>query len=149
LEQTLIILKPDAVQRGLVGEILSRLERRGLKIVGMKMLQVSQDLASEHYAEHKGKGFYEGLISFITSSPVIVAVLEGKNAVAVTRTTMGKTNPADSPTGSIRGDLAIDTGRNLIHGSADLEAAGREIALWFTADEISSWSRDTDRWVQE
>ena len=149
MEQTLIILKPDAVQRGLVGEIITRLERRGLKLVGMKMMHVAEGLARSHYAEHEGKGFYPGLISYITSSPVIAAVLEGKNAVGVTRATMGKTNPADSPPGTIRGDLAVETGRNLIHGSADPEAAQREVALWFSPEELYSWPRDTDRWIQE
>jgi nucleoside-diphosphate kinase len=149
LERTLIILKPDAVQRGLAGEILNRLERRGLKIAGMKMMQVSPELAKEHYAEHLGKPFYNGLIEYITSSPVIVLVLEGKNAVAISRSTIGATNPANAAPGTIRADLAVETGRNLIHGSADPEAATREVGLWFKDDELTSWPRDTDRWIQE
>ena len=149
MERTLIILKPDAVQRGLTGEILNRLERRGLKIAGMKMMQVSPELAKEHYAEHVGKPFYNGLIDYITSSPVVVLVLEGKNAVAVSRSTIGATNPATAAPGTIRADLAVETGRNLIHGSADPAAAAREVGLWFTDDELTSWPRDTDRWIQE
>jgi nucleoside-diphosphate kinase len=149
LERTLIILKPDAVQRGLAGEILNRLERRGLKIVGMKMMQVRPELAQEHYAEHVGKPFYNGLIEYITSSPVVVLVLEGKNAVAVSRSTIGATNPANAAPGTIRADLAVETGRTLIHGSADPEAAAREVGLWFKDDELTSWPRDTDRWIQE
>jgi nucleoside-diphosphate kinase len=149
LERTLIILKPDAVQRGLAGEILNRLERRGLKIAGMKMMQVSPELAKEHYAEHVGKPFYNGLIEYITSSPVVVLVLEGKNAVAVSRSTIGATNPANAAPGTIRADLAVETGRNLIHGSADPEAAAREVSLWFKDDELTSWPRDTDRWILE
>jgi len=149
LEQTLIILKPDAVQRGLVGEILGRLERRGLKVVGMKMQPVSADLAQEHYAEHVGKPFYNGLIEYITSSPVVVLVLEGKGAVAVSRSTIGATNPATAAPGTIRADLAVETGRNLIHGSADPTAAVREVGLWFQPQELTSWPRDTDRWISE
>ncbi|HMA32989.1 MAG TPA: nucleoside-diphosphate kinase [Chloroflexia bacterium] len=149
MERTLIILKPDAVQRGLIGEILGRLERRGLKVVGLKMMPVSADLAREHYAEHLGKPFYPGLIDYITSSPVVVLVLEGKNAVAVGRSTIGATNPANAAPGTIRADLAVETGRNLIHGSADPEAAAREVALWFQDRELTAWPRETDRWIQE
>jgi len=132
-----------------MGEILSRLERRGLKVVGMKMLQVSTELAKEHYAEHEGKPFYPGLIEYITSSPVVAVVLEGKGAVVVSRSTIGATNPANAAPGTIRADLAVETGRNLIHGSADPDAAAREVGLWFAADELYSWSRETDRWIQE
>ncbi len=149
MEQTLIILKPDAVQRGLIGKILGRLERRGLKVVGMKMQQVPTALAKEHYAEHVGKPFYDGLISYITASPVVVLVLEGKGAVAVSRSTIGATNPANAAPGTIRADLAVETGRNLIHGSADPEAAAREVSLWFQPAELTSWPRDTDRWISE
>lgn len=149
MERTLIILKPDAVQRGLISEILGRLERRGLKLVGMKMMQVGAGLAKEHYAEHIGKPFYDGLIEYITSAPVVVLVLEGKNAVAVSRSTIGATNPANAAPGTIRADLAVETGRNLIHGSADPEAATREVELWFSPDEIYSWARETDRWISE
>ncbi|MGI8586098.1 MAG: nucleoside-diphosphate kinase [Chloroflexia bacterium] len=149
MERTLIILKPDAVQRGLIGEVLGRLERRGLKVVGMKMMSVPPALAKEHYAEHVGKPFYEGLIAYITSSPVVVLALEGKNAVSVSRSTIGATNPANAAPGTIRADLAVETGRNLIHGSADPEAAAREVALWFGEDELASWPREADRWIQE
>jgi nucleoside-diphosphate kinase len=149
LERTLIILKPDAVQRGLIGEILTRLERRGLKIVGMKLMQVEPALAEEHYAEHKGKPFYAGLIEYISAAPVVVLVLEGKGAIAVSRSTIGATNPANAAPGTIRADLAVETGRNLIHGSADPDAAAREVALWFEDHELLPWSRETDRWIQE
>ncbi len=149
MERTLIILKPDAVQRGLAGAILTRFEQRGLKIAGMKMLQVPEDLARKHYAEHEGKPFYPGLIDYITSSPVIAFVLEGKNATGVTRSTIGATNPANAAPGTIRGDFAVETGRNLVHGSADPEAATREVALWFAPDELYTWSRATDPWIQE
>jgi nucleoside-diphosphate kinase len=149
LERTLILLKPDAVQRGLMGEILGRLERRGLKVVGMKMLLVPRALAEEHYAEHVGKPFYAGLIDYITSAPVVALVLEGKGAVAVSRSTIGATNPANAAPGTIRADLAVETGRNLVHGSADPEAAAREVALWFQDNELTAWPRDTDRWIQE
>ena len=131
MERTLIILKPDAVQRGLAGEILNRLERRGLKIAGMKMMQVSPELAKEHYAEHVGKPFYNGLIEYITSSPVVVLVLEGKNAVAISRSTIGATNPANAAPGTIRGDLAIELTENLVHGSDGPESAAREIGIFF------------------
>jgi nucleoside-diphosphate kinase len=149
LERTLIILKPDAVQRGLVGEILGRLERRGLKIVGLKLQQVTTELAAEHYAEHVGKPFYAGLLEYITSSPVVVVAFEGKNAAAVSRSSIGATNPANAAPGTNRADLAIEMGRNLIHGSADSEAAAREVGLWFTPEELISWPRDTDRWLSE
>lgn len=149
MERTLILLKPDAVQRGLMGEILGRLERRGLKVVGMKMLQAPRALAEEHYAEHVGKPFYAGLLDYITSAPVVALVLEGKGAVATSRSTIGATNPANAAPGTIRADLAVETGRNLVHGSADPEAAAREVALWFQDDELTAWPRDTDRWIQE
>ena len=149
MERTLILLKPDAVQRGLMGEILGRLERRGLKVVGMKMLLVPRALAEEHYAEHVGKPFYAGLIDYITSAPVVALVLEGKGAVATSRSTIGATNPANAAPGTIRADLAVETGRNLVHGSADPEAAAREVALWFQDNELTAWPRDTDRWIQE
>jgi nucleoside-diphosphate kinase len=149
LERTLIILKPDAVQRGLIGEIIGRLERRGLKVVGMKMMQVSPELAKEHYAEHEGKPFYAGLIEYITASPVVAFVLEGKNAAAVSRSSIGATNPANAAPGTIRADLAVETGRNLVHGSSDPEAAAREVTLWFPDAELYAWPRVTDRWIQE
>ncbi len=149
MERTLVLVKPDGMQRGLAGEILSRLERRGLKIVGLKLLQVDEALARRHYAVHEGKPFFEGLVRYITSSPIIAAVFEGTNAVALVRNTMGATNPADAASGTIRGDLAVEIGRNLIHGSDSLENAEKEIALFFRPDEIVSWSRESDRWIFE
>jgi nucleoside-diphosphate kinase len=149
VERTLVILKPDAVQRGLTGEIIARLERRGLKIVGLDMRTIERDVAARHYGEHQGKPFYAGLIEHITSGPVVLLVLEGPNAVAVTRATMGKTNPVEAAPGTIRGDLGLMTGRNLIHGSDAPESAEREVALFFGGRDLASWERDTDRWVLE
>ena len=149
VERTLVILKPDAVQRGLTGEIIARLERRGLKIVGLDMRTIERDVAARHYGEHEGKPFYAGLIEYITSGPVVLMVLEGPNAVAVTRATMGKTNPVDAAPGTIRGDLGLMTGRNLIHGSDAPESAEREVALFFAGRDLASWERDADRWVLE
>ena len=149
MERTLIILKPDAVQRGLVGKILTRLERRGLRFAALKFITISTELAQQHYAEHQGKPFYPGLIDYITSGPVVVGVLEGSNAVAVVRSTMGVTNPVNAAPGTVRGDLAIETGRNLIHGSANLDDAAREVALFFRPEEVQSWERSTERWIHE
>ena len=149
MERTLILIKPDAMQRGLAGEIISRLERRGLRIAAMRLFQMEDALARKHYAEHEGKGFYEGLIEYITASPVIAAVLEGTGAVDVVRKTIGATNPAAADGGTIRGDLGLETGRNLIHGSDSLDSAGREIALFFEEDQVHSYSRDVDSWVFE
>ncbi len=149
VERTLVILKPDAVQRGLTGEIIGRLERRGLKIIGLEMRSVSRDVAARHYAEHEGKPFYSGLIDYITSSPVVLMVLEGPQAVAITRATIGKTNPVDASPGTIRGDLGLMTGRNLIHGSDAVESATRELALFFGDRELTSWQRSDDSWILE
>lgn len=148
MERTFIILKPDAVQRGLVGEILSRFERRGLKLVAMKMLQVSDELARRHYAEHEGKGFFAGLVSYITSAPVVALVVEGTGAVAVVRAMVGSTKPGEAAPGTIRADYGLEIGRNLIHASDGVETAKREIALWFGEDLIS-WQRATDPWIFE
>ena len=148
-ERTLVILKPDAVQRGLVGEIIGRLEGRGLKIVALDLRTIAPEVATRHYAEHEGKPFYAGLIQYITSGPVVLLVLEGPQAVAVTRATMGKTNPVDALPGTIRGDLGVMTGRNLIHGSDGPESARREVALFFSDRDISTWARDADRWILE
>ncbi len=145
-ERTLVIIKPDAVQRGLVGEIIARLERRGLKIVGMEFRRIDRELAERHYAEHKGKPFYESLVSFITSGPVVTMVLEGPNAIAITRATMGKTNPSDAAPGTIRGDFGLTIGQNLIHGSDGEESAKREVELFFGTDRLVEWDRDLDRW---
>jgi len=149
MERTLVLIKPDAMQRGLAGGILARLERRGLRIVSMRLLQMDGALARQHYAEHEGKPFYDGLISYITSAPIIAAVFEGTDAVEVVRKTMGATNPAAAEPGTIRGDLALETGRNLIHGSDSLASAQREIPLFFREDELHTYLRDVDRWVFE
>jgi nucleoside-diphosphate kinase len=149
MERTLIIVKPDAMQRGLAGEVLARLERRGLKIVGLKLIRIDQALAKRHYGEHQGKPFFDGLVSFISSSPVIVGVLEGSNAVAAVRSTMGATNPTAAGPGTIRGDLALELGRNMVHGSDSPESAEREIALFFKPDELLAYDRDVDPWIFE
>ncbi len=149
MERTLIIVKPDAVQRGLIGEIVRRFEQRGLRIVGMKFMQIDRELASRHYGEHEGKGFYESLLAYITSAPVVVMVLEAPNAVELARKTIGATKPIDSPPGSIRGDLGVEVGRNLVHGSDSVQSAEREINLFFAPEELIDWGRDVDRWVFE
>jgi len=149
LERTLVLIKPDAMQRGLAGEIIARLERRGLKIVAIRLLKVSKPLAKKHYAEHEGKGFFAGLVEYITSSPIIAAVFEGKNAIVATRQTMGKTNPIEAETGSIRGDFGLEKGRNLTHASDSPASAKREIALFFGDMPPIAWARDTDGWVFE
>ncbi|MCH8911003.1 MAG: nucleoside-diphosphate kinase [Chloroflexi bacterium] len=146
-ERTLVLVKPDGVQRGLTGEIVGRLERTGLQIIGMKLMLISEDLASRHYAEHAEKPFYPGLVSFITSSPVVALVLEGPSAISTIRKVMGVTDPADAAPGSIRGDLGIDMGRNLIHGSANAEDAAREVALFFDDSELISYDRATQPWI--
>jgi nucleoside-diphosphate kinase len=142
MERTLVLLKPDAVQRGLVGAIISRLEGKGLKIIAMKMMQVDEALARELYAVHQGKPFFQGLIDFITSSPVIAVVFEGQGTIEVVRRTMGETNPAQAAPGTIRGDFASDIGRNLIHGSDSAESAEREISLFFLPEELLSYERE-------
>jgi nucleoside-diphosphate kinase len=149
MERTLILVKPDGMQRGLAGEIISRLERRGLRIVGLKLLQVDRALAERHYGEHAGKPFYEGLVRYITACPIIAAVFEGTDAVETVRNTVGKTNPRDAAPGTIRGDFGLEIGRNLIHGSDSLESAEREVDLFFRSDELLSYERDIDRWVSE
>jgi nucleoside-diphosphate kinase len=149
MERTLIIVKPDAVQRGLIGPILGRLEARGLKLVGLKLMAVSEALARQHYAVHEGKPFFDGLIRYITSSPVVVGVFEGRDAVAVVRATVGATNPVAAAPGTIRGDWALEIGRNLIHASDSPETAASEVALWFRPEELVSYSRETDRWIFE
>lgn len=150
MERTLIIIKPDAVQRALTGEILRRFEIRGLRIIGMKFIQVSDALARRHYGEHEGKGFYEGLVEYITSSPVVVIALEGSNAVAAARKTIGSTKPFEAEAGSIRGDLALEVGRNLVHGSDSVENGAKEVANFFTQEELMpAWSRNTDEWIFE
>ena len=149
MERTLILIKPDGMQRGLAGEIISRLERRGLRIAALRLFHMEEALARRHYAEHEGKGFYESLIEYITACPIIAAVFEGTGAVETVRKTMGATNPAKAEAGTIRGDLGLETGRNLIHGSDSLESAKREIALFFEKRDIHSYQRDVDRWLFE
>jgi nucleoside-diphosphate kinase len=149
MERTLILVKPDAMQRGLATEVLHRFERRGLKIVGLKLMQVDPALARRHYAEHEGKPFYNGLVTYITSRPIIAAVLEGTDAIQACRSTMGKTNPVQADPGTIRGDLGLELGRNLVHGSDSAESAAREVALFFQFEEILSYPRELDAWVFE
>jgi nucleoside-diphosphate kinase len=147
MEKSLVLIKPDALQRGLAGEIISRLEKTGLKIVAMKMLRMDKALAERHYAIHKGKPFFDDLVNFITSSPVIAIVFEGKNAVQVIRKTMGETDPVKAQPGSIRANFGLDIGHNLVHGSDSVENALAEIALFFSETEIYSYERDVDRWI--
>jgi nucleoside-diphosphate kinase len=147
VERTLVLVKPDAMHRGLAGEIISRLERKGLKIVALKMLQVDAELAGRHYEAHRQKAFFSGLVAFITSCPIIAMVVEGRQAVEVVRQLMGQTDSAKAAPGTIRGDLAIDLQDNLVHGSDSTESAAREIALYFRPDEILSYTRCTDRWM--
>lgn len=149
VERTLVILKPDAVQRMLVGQIVDRLERRGLKLVGLKLVQVDQALAEQHYAVHKGKPFYPGLIDYITSGPVVVLAAEGPDAINVVRATVGVTRPGEATPGSIRADFGLMVGRNLIHASDGPETARAELALWFAAQELVDYTRDVDRWILE
>lgn len=148
MEQTLILLKPDAVQRQLVGPLLSRFEQRGLKIVALKLLQVSKDLAEEHYDVHRERPFFNDLIDYITSGPVVALVLEGPNAIQAARNTIGATNPVEATPGSIRGDYGMEIGRNLVHGSDGADTAKVEIELWFGSD-IVSYTRDVDKWILE
>jgi nucleoside-diphosphate kinase len=151
MERALIILKPDAVQRGLVGPILARLEQRGLKLQGLKLMQVGDDLARTHYGEHEGKPFFNGLVSYITSAPVVVAVVAGKEGtVEMIRTMVGATNPAKAAPGTIRGDFGVEIGRNLIHASDSAASGERETAIFFKPEElITEWARATDSWIYE
>jgi len=149
MERTLVILKPDAVQRGLFGPILTRLERRGLRFAAMKLMQITPELAARHYAIHKGKPFYEGLIQFITSGPVVVAVIEGRDAISIVRKTMGATNPTQAEPGTIRADFGLEIGRNLVHGSDGPDTAAYEIPLFFAEDEILTYERVVDGWIHE
>jgi nucleoside-diphosphate kinase len=144
-----VLVKPDGVQRGLIGEVISRLERRGLRLVAAKFMQVGQELAETHYAIHKGKPFYDGLIKYITSTPVMAMVWEGPDAVAAVRQTMGATRPTEAAPGSLRHDFALEVGRNLTHASDSVENGEKEVALWFKAGELVDWKRDTDKWIFE
>lgn len=147
MEKTFILVKPDGVQRGLIGEIVSRLEKRGLKLVAAKFLQVPISLAEKHYGIHKGKPFYEGLIKYITSAPVMAMIFEGENAVTAVRQTMGATDPLKAAPGTIRHDFASKISRNLTHASDSVETAELEIALWFNSEEVVNWSRGDEDWV--
>ena len=146
---TLVLVKPDGVQRGLAGEIIARLERRGLKLVGMKLLQIEEALAKRHYEAHADKPFFPGLVQFITSSPVVALAIQGKNSIEVVRQTMGATDPKAAGSGTVRGDLGLDIGRNLVHGSDSPEAAAHELTLFFGEGEIIDWTRSVDGWVTE
>ena len=148
-ERTLFLVKPDAVQRGLAGEIIKRLESRGLKLVGLKLMQVTRPIAERHYAEHKGKPFFEGLVQFITSAPVVAAVLEGTNAIEIVRATNGLTNPLKAAPGTIRADFGLEMLRNLVHASDSPTSAAREIKIFFKPSELVDWTRDSDRWIYE
>ena len=149
MQRTLILVKPDGVQRGLIGEIIGRFERRGLKLAGMKFLKISEDLASRHYAVHQGKPFYESLVAYITSAPVVAMVWEGKDAIEAARATMGLTNPVHAAPGTIRGDFGMEIGRNLVHGSDSPENGEKEVALFFDEEELVPWERATESWIRE
>jgi nucleoside-diphosphate kinase len=149
VERTLIIIKPDAVQRGLTGEILRRFETRGLRIVGMKFMQVSRALAEKHYDIHRERPFFASLVNYIISAPVVVVALEGTNAIEAARNTIGATNPSKAAAGTIRGDLALEIGRNLVHGSDSVENGQIEVTNFFDASELIAWQRVTDPWIFE
>lgn len=149
MQKSLVLVKPDGVQRGLIGQVISRLENRGLRLVAAKFIWVSNELAETHYAEHKGKPFYDGLIKYITSAPVMAMVWEGPEAIAAIRQTMGSTRPREAAPGSVRHDFGLDVGRNITHASDKEESAEREISLWFKPEELVSWQRDIDRWIFE
>jgi nucleoside-diphosphate kinase len=149
IERTLVIVKPDGVQRGLTGEIVNRFERRGLKIVAMRFGAIDAALAKRHYAEHEGKPFYTGLVDYITSGPSLVMVLEGPRAIEITRSTVGSTRPWEAAPGTIRADYGLTVGRNLVHASDSVASGEREVGLFFEGQELPSWSRDTDRWVYD
>jgi nucleoside-diphosphate kinase len=147
MQRTLVLIKPDGVQRGLIGEIIGRLEQRGLKLIAARFLQVSQDFAETHYAVHQGKPFYDGLVRYICSAPLMAMVWEGPEAIAAVRQTMGATNPLNAAPGTIRHDFGLMTSRNLTHASDSPENAEKEIALWFKADELVAWERSTEAWL--
>ncbi|ASE36102.1 MULTISPECIES: nucleoside-diphosphate kinase [Staphylococcus] len=149
MERTFLMLKPDAVQRNLIGEVVSRIERKGLKLVGAKLMTVPRSLAETHYSEHQGKPFYEGLVSFITSAPVFAMVVEGEDAVDVSRHIIGETNPSEAAPGTIRGDFGLTIGRNIIHGSDSTESADKEINLWFNPEELSDYTANNEAWLYE
>jgi len=148
-DRTLVIIKPDGVQRGLIGEIISRFEKKGLKVVAMKLVSVSKELAEKHYGIHKGKPFFKPTVKYITSSPVVAMILEGNNAIDMVRTMMGKTNPQDAAMGTIRGDYGQFIGRNIVHGSDGPDTAEFEINLWFKPEEIANYTRIDEDWLTE
>jgi len=147
MEKTFIMVKPDGVQRNLIGEIVSRFEKKGFTLVGAKLMSVSRELAEKHYAEHKERPFFGELVDFITSGPVFAMVWQGQNVISTARAMMGKTNPADAAPGTIRGDYAVSVGMNIIHGSDSPESAEREINLWFSPEEIVSFEKTIQRWI--
>lgn len=147
MEKTFIMVKPDGVQRGLIGEIVTRFEKKGFQLVGAKLMTVSRELAEQHYAEHKGKPFFGELLDFITSGPVFAMVWQGKNVIATARLMMGKTNPAEALPGTIRGDFGVNVSMNIIHGSDSPTSAEREIALWFNQEDVSEYEKTINRWI--
>ncbi len=149
VERTFVAVKPDGVERVLIGEVVGRFEKRGLKIIGMKFMKVTKELAEKHYGEHKGKPFYDGLVSYITSGPIVAIALEGKNAVALARQTIGATKPQDAAPGTIRGDLAVEIGRNIVHGSDSPENGEREIGIFFKPEELVEWTGSLNKWIWE
>jgi len=149
IQRTFVAVKPDGIQRGLIGEVISRFEQRGLKIVGIKFLQMTRELAEKHYAEHKGKPFFESLVNFIISGPIVAMAWEGNNAIQLVRNTLGATNPSAAAPGTIRGDLAVDMGRNIVHASDGPESAIRELGIFFTEKELLPWTRSTEPWIAE
>jgi nucleoside-diphosphate kinase len=149
IERTFLAVKPDGVQRGLVAEIIGRFERKGFKLVGLKLMQVTREMAETHYGEHKGKPFFDGLVGFITNGPIVAMAWEGPNVIATARKMMGATNPANAEPGTIRGDYSVDIGRNVIHGSDGPESAARELGIFFKADELVSWERAGEAWIRE
>jgi nucleoside-diphosphate kinase len=148
-ERTFVAVKPDGVERVLIGEVVGRFEKRGLKIIGMKFMKVTKEMAEQHYGEHKGKPFYDGLVSYITSGPIVAMALEGKNAVALARQTIGATKPQDAAPGTIRGDLAVEIGRNIVHGSDSPENGQREIGIFFKPEELVEWKGSLNNWIWE
>lgn len=149
MERTFVMVKPDGMQRAIVGQVISRFESKGLKLVAAKLMHISKDMASTHYQEHVGKPFYEKLIDYITSGPVMATVWEGRDAISCVRTVVGKTNPLEAAPGTIRGDFGMETGRNIIHASDSSESAKREISLFFSDDEILAYTRIDEAWVYE
>lgn len=149
MERTYVMVKPDGVQRGLVGEVIARLERKGLKLAGLKMTQLPRATAEAHYAAHRERPFFPGLIEFITSGPVVAMVWEGPRAVAIVRATMGATDPINANSGTLRGDFGLEIGMNIVHGSDSVESAEREIGIFFRPEELVSYGRDIDRWIME